>query len=140
MHLKKITGKENLKDSIFFLFFFSLILGVDMGFLKDNLPSHGSIILHESIFSFNNFVWVFFASLFGYLSFKEKYLLLRISYLLGAISLILTPSVISFLGYKGIYFIKILAMLFAIVFLMKYLAQTFESYKSALFQKKDKNI
>ncbi len=138
--MKKITGKEDLENTVFFLFFFSLILGIDLGFLKDNLTTHGSIILRESIFSFDYLVWLFFGLLFCYFSFKEKYFLLRISYLLGAISLILTPSMISFLDYKGIYFIKILAMLFSISFLMSYLTQTLKSYKSALFQKEDKTF
>ncbi len=140
MLLKKITGKEDLENPIFFLFFFSLVLGVDMGFLKDTLTAYGSIILSESIFSFGNLVWLFFALLFCFFAFKEKYFLLRISYLLGATSLILTPSVINLLGYKWIYFIKILAMFFAIIFLMKYFKETLKGYKAALIQKEDKTI
>jgi hypothetical protein len=138
--MKTITGKESLRDPIFILFVFSLILGVDMGFLKDNLTSSESIMLRESIISFDNLVWLFFALLFGYFTFKEKQLLLRISYLLGAISFLLTASVIGFLGYKGIYLIKIVAMLFSIVFLIRYLTQTLQSYKSALFQNENRII
>ena len=47
--MNKITGKEELKTPIFFLFIFSLMLGVEMGFLNKNLNSHGSIILFDPI-------------------------------------------------------------------------------------------
>jgi hypothetical protein len=57
--MKTITGKESLRDPIFILFVFSLILGVDMGFLKDNLTSSESIMLRESIISVDNLVWLF---------------------------------------------------------------------------------
>jgi hypothetical protein len=133
--LKQITGKENLENTIFVLFFFSLILGIDLGFLKDNLATHGSIILSKSIFTLEYFICLFIALLFCYYSFKERHFLLRASYIFGTISLILAPSVINYLGFKWIYLIKILTMFFAIIFLTKYIREILKGYKAAILQK-----
>ena len=131
--MKKITGKENLDNAIFSLFFFSILFGIEVGILKDNLTSHGSIILHDTIFSLINLFWLYLAALFGYYSYKEKSLLLRISYLLGSFSFLLPDVMISYLGFKSLYLVKILILLIAISCLGKYTRETFQAYKAFIF-------
>ena len=135
----KITGKEDLRNPIFFLFFYSFMSGVDAGGLSKNLEAHGSFILVEPIFSFINLVWFYFAGFFMYLSFKNKFKILKFAYVLGGISFILTTPVISEIGYKSLYFVKI-AIMFAVVGLtMKHLTDISGLYQSAFLQNdKDK--
>ena len=112
--LNKITGKEELKTPIFFLFIFSLMLGVEMGFLNKNLNSHGSIILFEPILftensfgTIRNFCLFFLPVYFFVIALRQKDVYLKSAYLLGAFPLLLTAPVINKIGFKSLYFIKI---------------------------------
>ena len=139
--LNKITGKEELKTPIFFLFIFSLMLGVEMGFLNKNLNSHGSIILFDPIlFAENilgtiaNFCVFFLPVYFFVIAFRQRDVLLKCSYLLGAFPLLLTAPIINKIGFKSLYFIKIAAIFAVIMCLLKYLFKSIELYQLALKQ------
>jgi hypothetical protein len=135
----KITGKEDLRNPIFFLSFFALMSGLGLGSLSKDLESFGSVILVEPIFSFINLVWFYFAGLFIYYSFKDKFIILKFAYFLGSISFILTESVISEIGYKSLYFIKIAIMVAVVGLTMKHLTDISGLYQSAFLQNdKDK--
>jgi hypothetical protein len=135
----KITGKEDLRNPIFFLSFFSLMSGAGIGSLSKDLESFGSVILGEPIFSFINLVWFYFAGLFIYYSFKDKLIILKFAYFLGSISFILTESVISGIGYKSLYFVKIAIMFVVVGLTMKHLTDISGLYQSAFLQNdKDK--
>jgi hypothetical protein len=135
--LDKIPSQDNLKEAIFFLVLFSLLAGIEAGHLNNNFDSHGSILLHTSIFSIINLFSLYFAACLIYYSCKEKNTLPRISYVFGAISFLLTADMISYLGYKSLYFIKILILFIAVGCLTKYMLRTFQSYNDLLLKNKN---
>jgi|GEM_PF-1718558 len=142
----KITGNEDLGTPIFFLFVYALMLGLECGALSDNLNSFGSIILNKPIFfddsllkTSANFFWFFIPAAILWEALKEKQVFLKCTYTLGAIPFILTASVISKLGYKILYGIKIAILFLVIMLLMKYSVKISELYKSAFLERgKDK--
>ena len=139
--MNKITGKEELKTPIFFLFMFSLMLGVELGFLNNNLNSHGSIILSkpilfaENIFgTLGNFCLLFLSIYFLVIAFLQKNGFLKSSYLLGAFPLLLTSPAINKIGFKSLYFLKIATLFAVIMCLLKYLFKTIRLYQDILKQ------
>ncbi len=142
----KITGNEDLGTPIFFLFLYALMLGLEFGTLSDNLNSFGSIILNKPIFfddsilmTIANFFWFFIPAAILWEALKEKQIFLKCTYTLGAISFILTSSVISKLGYKIFYGIKIAILFLVTMLLMKHIVKITEFYKSSFLEgEKDK--
>jgi TRAP-type mannitol/chloroaromatic compound transport system permease large subunit len=49
MKLKKAIGVSDFQEALFFLIIFTLILGIELGSLNDNLSRHGSIVLSKPI-------------------------------------------------------------------------------------------
>jgi len=131
--------KKNLSDfeeALIFLFLFTLILGVELGSLEENLFSHGSIILSKPILfsdsiltTISNFLLFSIPAIIFVAALNKKQLLLKFAYFGGTLPLILTTSVINKFGYKGLFALKIIMLFFVVIFLIRYLKKTAASYK-----------
>ena len=130
----KLSDKKTLQDPIILLWFFSLIMGMELGSLSKNLESHGSIILVEPLFSFGNLIWFYFAVSFLYFSFREEIKVLKIACILGGISFIFTETVVAKIGYKSLYAIKILLLFAVTMLLLNHLLKIKKLYRSVPFQ------
>lgn len=131
------TRKDYRGNPIFFLFFFSLFLGGELGSLSKNLESHGSIILVAPLLSFENLIWLYFSGLFVYFSFKEKSKILKLAYSLAGGSFLFTESVINKIGYKSLYAVKIVLLFAATILLLNYLLKIHKLYQSISLEKND---
>jgi len=121
--MKKMLDKNDIYTPVIFLFFFSFMLGVEINFLNESLSAHRSIIINEPILSVGNLFWLYLVAVLLFLSFRIRITLLRITYFVGGISLIFTPTVINYLGYKGLYYYKIVLLLIACLACMKYITE-----------------
>jgi len=120
-----LPEKQDINNTIFFLFVFSLMLGVELGTLIGKLDAHGSIILTEPILSTGNLILFIFAVISVLLAIKEPIFLLRCSYIVLAVQLLLNPSVIGHIGYKSLYAVRIGALFIITICLMKSIRKTF---------------
>lgn len=118
--MKKQNFKDG-RDTVFLLFFFSLVLGVELGGLSQNLNLYGSAILIEPLFSIMNLIWFFVGGTFIFFSVKENIWLHKIVYFLGGATFFLTDTIINVIGYKSLYGLKILILFTVTVVLMRHL-------------------
>jgi hypothetical protein len=128
------------RNPIFFLFLFSLILGCELGGLSKNLDSHGSVLLIKPLWSFGNLIWLYFAGLFVFFSFKEHIRILKVAYFLGGVSFLFTESVINIIGYKSLYGVKIILLFTVTLLLLQYLQKLTKLYQASCSKKNEENI
>jgi hypothetical protein len=106
--MKTISEKIDLYVPVTALFIFALLLGIEIGFIHDNLNTSRSIVIAESIFSIDNMFCVYVAAVFFILAFKAKEIPLKIAYFVGGMPLMLeTPIFSSILGINNLYIIII---------------------------------
>ena len=143
--MKIITGEEDFSTPIMLLFIFSMILGLQLRSLPEyfeNFNKVHSVILNVPILfgdttleTICNIGWFYFPIAILFMALKQKDLLLKITYMLGAIPLTLTNNVIINLGYKGLYIFSVAIIFVVVMLLIKYLTRTSELYKAVLRQK-----
>jgi len=131
------SKKDDLGSPILFLFFYSLLLGAELGGLSKNLESYGSIILVAPLLSFENLIWLYLFCLFVYSSFKENSRILKFAYFLGGLSFLFNESVINKIGHKSLYAVKIALLFAATILLLNYLTKTVKQYQSILLEKNE---
>lgn len=142
--MKDITGEEDFITPITLLFMFSMLFIGEAMELTKNLEAHGSMILAEPVLctdsvleTLSRFVWFLIPAAIVFAAIKENDLLLKIAYLFGAASLALTNPLINKLGFKILYFIKILIIFAVIMFLIKYLISKTNQYKQYFKERAD---
>ena len=127
-----MSKNDDFRNHLFFLFLFTLILGVDLRGLSSNLSVNDSIALSKPIlFSENIFETI--SNIFQFLipvmifimALNQKNPSLKLIYLIGALPLALTPSVINKIGFQSLYYFKIISLFVVVMFLMRYLAKTY---------------
>ena len=143
--MKIITGEEDFSTPIMFLFIFSMILGLQLRALPEyfeNFNKVHSVILNVPILfgdttleTICNIGWFYFPIAIFFIALRQKDLLLKVTYMLGAIPLTLTNNVIINLGYKGLYIFSVAIIFVVVMLLIKYLTRTTELYKAELKQK-----
>jgi hypothetical protein len=109
--MKIKSYKVGLDSSVSALFLFALLLGIEIGFIHENMSTARSIIINESVFSLGNLFLIYVAAVFLFLSFKVKITQLKIAYMIGGISLMLIPSIVCRLGINVLYIIIIKVVL-----------------------------
>lgn len=143
--MKIITGEEDFSTPTIFLFIFSMILGLELRSLPDNFDNFNkahSVILNVPILFGNstfetigNFCWFYLPIAIFFIALRQKDLLLKVTYMLGTIPLILTNNVIINLGYNGLYIFNVAIIFVVVMLLIKYLTRTTELYKAEVKQK-----
>jgi hypothetical protein len=142
--MKNITGEEDFYIPTIFLFIYSLVLGMELRALPENMNKVYSIVLSEPILfadgiikTASNFSMFLFPVLIIFVAFKQKHYLLKIAFLLGTIPFILSDSIIIKLGYKSIFVVNVAIIFIVVMLLINYLTRTIGLYKIALKQKTD---
>jgi hypothetical protein len=142
MDLKKIIEIDDTKGPLFFLVISALLLGTNLGFLLENLERCGSVIFTEPIFkadniflTFSNILHLCIVAIIFIAAFAQKYWLLKISYFLVSLSLLLKTNFINKIGYKSLYAVKIIALFIVVMILSKYLSDKIDYYKSVALSK-----
>ena len=139
--MKTITGEEDFITPILFLITCSMLLGLESSHLYENMRQVGSIILTEPILfadsffaTISNFLIFLFPVVLFIIALKQNSILLKTTYILGAVPFIFTKSVIMKLGYKSLFALKIAILFIVAMLLMKYLIRITELYKAKLKQ------
>ena len=147
MKLKKMIATDDFRVPLLFLFLFTFILGVDLGRLNGDLHTHGSLILEKPILFSDSILGTIADLCFWALpimillaALNEKNPILKTSYLLGSLSFVLMPSVISRLGFTSLYAVRIISLLVAVMLLMKHLTKATEFHRPTSTSKKTTQI
>lgn len=135
----KISGDEDFRTPILFLFMYSMLWVYGLVGIAEKLNAYGSIVINEPILfadnvfeTIGNFCWFLLPAAIFFTAIYQKQLLLKFTYLFGILPLVLTDPVINKIGYKSLYIVKLFVTLAVIFFLMKYLINTTDLYKKAL--------
>jgi hypothetical protein len=127
-----MTKNDDFRNHLFFLFLFALILGVELRWLSGNPSVNDSIILSKPILLSEN-IFETISNIFQFLipiiifimALNQKNQSLKLIYMIGALPLALTPSVIHKIGFNSLYYIKIISLIVVVMFLLRYLAKTY---------------
>lgn len=127
---------DNFRNHLFFLFIFTLILGVELRGLSSNLTVNDSIMLSKPIL-FSESIFETISNIFQFsipviifiMALNQKSPSPKIIYMIGALPLVLTSSVINYISFKRLYFIKIMLLFVVTTLLMRYLAKANEHSK-----------
>lgn len=125
MPRKTISEKIDSYVPVTALFIFSLLLGIEIGFIHDNLNTSRSIVIDGSIFSIDNLFWIYITAVFWFFALKAKEMALKIAYFIGGMPLMLTSPIIHLLGLNILYviIIKILLLFVACSICIRYISR-----------------
>ncbi|MHB8131662.1 MAG: hypothetical protein ACYDEX_22000 [Mobilitalea sp.] len=142
--MKTGTGEDNLFPPILFLFFCSFMLGIEFSNLLENMQKVSSVILAETaipvLFSDSilttilNILRLLIPVVLFIYALKQKSVLLKITYIICTIPLVLSNSVIIKLGYGSLFIVRIVALFVVTILLINYILRATEYLKSKLKQ------
>jgi hypothetical protein len=140
--MKTVADKEDSFIPILFLFICSVILGQELSMLFENLQKVGSVILSRSVapilFADNalttitNVINLLIPVALFFFALKQNSVLLKVTYIICTIPLILSDSVIIKIGYGNLFIVRIVVLFIVALLLINYLLGATESYKTKL--------
>ena len=123
-----LTDKENNFIPIIFLFVCSVLLGREATLLPENLQSVGSVFQNEPILitgtisaTIINLIKLLLPIALFIFALKQNSVLLKVTYLLAVVPLVLAKPIIIKAGYGNLFFIKTAFLFIVALLLIKYL-------------------